>query len=87
MYISKSKPIMHLVTDDGTACRTVRPMPAVTPADCKKWLNSPITEALLHELDMCGIALALQYDESVPSSNLHLIIPFDIKKAMVYNQQ
>lgn len=72
---------------DTNVTRCYHSISTVNHCDCDLWLQSPITKALMSYLDMCGIVCALQFDPSVTEAKLHLIVPHDIKKAMIDKQK
>ena len=62
----------------------------INAEQCKQWLNSPITKSLIDILDMCGILAAVQFEEYEGGESdaiIHVLVPFDIKQAMIDRQK
>ena len=75
---------------DTTVSRTRHVVYDVGTEQCKQWLNSPITKALISILDRYSIAAAVQfeeYEDGKSNAILHMLIPFDIKKAIIDRQK
>ena len=75
---------------DTTVSRHRHVIEKISADECKAWLNSRITKSLINTLDMCGILTALQFEDYEDGNNdaiLHVMIPFDIKAAMIERQR
>lgn len=68
---------------DSTTIRSTYAIHGVDSDACKAWMASPITKAVIGQLDSCGILLALQFDDAALQSIVHLIVPCDVKQALI----
>lgn len=68
---------------DSTMFRRTHAVDGVSFDDCKAWLESPLTKAVIDQLDSCCILLALQNDVDTDYAKVHLIVPCDVRQAII----
>jgi hypothetical protein len=71
---------------DSSAFKYTHKVHNVCMDDCKAWLDSPITKALIDLLDRCCILCAVEFGDA-DFANIHLMGKFDIKQAIIDRQK